>query len=52
MKDRKGVLTTTLIWIIVGVLILAVVLFMIYYLNKKDISLMEYIQNLFRFRRS
>ena len=51
MKNKKGMEIETLVWIIIAVVILVVMVTAFIILRGKDVGMIEYIKNLFRFRR-
>jgi hypothetical protein len=51
MKDKKGIEIETLVWIIVAVIILAVMVISFIVMKNKDMGVVEFIKNLFRFGR-
>lgn len=48
--NKKAIAVESLVWIIVAVVILVVIIAGYVIITKKDISLIEFIKNLFRFR--
>ena len=50
MKGKRGLEIEALVWIIVAVVILIVMVAAFIILRQKDVSMLEFIKNLFRFR--
>ncbi len=51
MKNKKGMEIEILVWIIIAVVILVVMVAAFMILKNKDAGFVEFIKNLFRFRR-
>ena len=51
LKNKKGLEIEMLVWIIVAVVILVVMVVAFIILRGKDVGFIEFIKNLFRFRR-
>jgi len=49
IKEKKAIIESTIVWIIIGVIILTVLVVASVILAKKGVSLLEFIKNLFRF---
>lgn len=49
IKGKKAIETEVLVWTIVGIIILILSIVGYIILTKKDLSLLEFIKNLFRF---
>jgi hypothetical protein len=49
VRDKKGIEMETLVWIIVAVVILAVMIIGFIIMRDKDMGIVEFIKNMFRF---
>ena len=49
-SNKKAIMQDMLIWVLIGVALLALIVGSIFYLNSKGINALDYIKDLFRFK--